>query len=271
MEKIKAGYSTDKTVSEAVKVVKSMIGPMDIKTLIFFASSAYEPAAMSRAMKESFPQATVFGCTTAGELVTGMMLKGSLVAMAISPEVISDIAISVIKGIKQEPVAPKVEEAFASFERHFGATMQELDFSQYVGMILVDGLSVAEERIMDRIGDLTNVTFIGGSAGDDLKFERTHVFADGEAYSDAAILAVVKTAAGFDIIKTQSFYATGKRLIATNVDEAAREAISFDNKPAAEAYAEVLGTTVEDAPNHFMSHPLGLLAGDEIFVRAHGG
>ena len=28
------------------------------------------------------------------------------------------------------------------------------------------------------------------------------------------------------------------------------------------------GTAVEDAPNHFMSHPLGLLAGDEIFVRS---
>ncbi len=268
MEKIKTGVSTNKAISGAVSEVKTTIGPMDIKTLVFFASSAYEPAALSRAMKDAFPDAVVFGCTTAGEIVTGKMLKGSLVAMAFSPGVITDVAISVMKGIKQGPVAPKVDEAFMSFQKHYGCTMQQLDFSQYVGMILVDGLSVAEEKIMDRIGDLTNITFIGGSAGDDLKFERTYVFADGEAYTDAAILALIKTAAGFDIIKTQSFYATGKRLIATEVDEANREVISFDNKPAVVAYAEALGTTVEDAPNHFMSHPLGLLAGDEIFVRS---
>ncbi|MGD0659818.1 MAG: FIST C-terminal domain-containing protein [Syntrophorhabdales bacterium] len=40
------------------------------------------------------------------------------------------------------------------------------------------------------------------------------------------------------------------------------------HKPAAEAYAEAVGTTVKDAPDHFMSHPLGLLAGEEIFVRS---
>ena len=40
------------------------------------------------------------------------------------------------------------------------------------------------------------------------------------------------------------------------------------HKPAAESYAEVVGTTVKDAPDHFMSHPLGLLAGEEIFVRS---
>ena len=69
-------------------------------------------------------------------------------------------------------------------------------------------------------------------------------------------------------MKTQSFKTTGKRLVATEVNEATREVISFDNKPAPLAYAEAVGTTVEDAPNQFMSHPLGLLADEEIFVRS---
>jgi hypothetical protein len=268
MEKLKTGYSTNKDVSVAVSEVKTMIGSMNTKMVVFFASSAFDPGLLSRTMKEAFPSAVAFGCTTAGEIVTGKMLKGSLVAMAFSPEVVSDVAVSVVKGIKEEAIAPKVEEAFASFAKHYGSGMQELDCSQYAGLILVDGLSIAEEKIMDRIGDLTNVTFIGGSAGDDLKFERTYVFANGEAYTDAAVLALLKTTTGFDIIKTQSFYATGKRLTATEVNEATREVISFNNKPAAVAYAEALGTTVEDAPNQFMSHPLGLLAGEEIFVRS---
>jgi hypothetical protein len=146
--------------------------------------------------------------------------------------------------------------------------MADLDFSRYVGLILIDGLSGAEEKVMDRLGDLTNVIFVGGSAGDDLKFACTHVYANGEAYTDAAVLALLKPAVAFDVIKTQSFRKTGKHLTATEVDEEKREVISFNNKPAAEAYAEALGATVEDAPNHFMSHPVGLVSGDEIFVRS---
>ena len=46
-----------------------------------------------------------------------------------------------------------------------------------MGIILIDGLCCKEELIMDKMGDLTNVTFIGGSAGDDLKFENTSAYA----------------------------------------------------------------------------------------------
>jgi len=268
MKRVNTGFSTRKAIPDAIGEVKAMIGPMDIKVLLFFASPAYEPDVLGRAMKEAFPGSVVLGCTTAGEITGGKMLKESLAAMAFSQDVVADVAIGVMRGIKDGPVSGKVDEVFASLEKHYGGKMRDLDFSQYVGMILVDGLSVAEEKIMDRIGDLTDILFVGGSAGDDLKFARTHVFAEGETYTDAAILALLKPAKGFDIVKTQSFRATGKRLIATEVDEAAREVISFNNMPAAKAYAEALGVTVEDAPNHFMSHPLGLLSGDEIFVRS---
>lgn len=266
--KITTAYSTKKTVADAVDEVKRGLAFADPKMVLFFASTAFEPASISKAMAAAFPKASVIGCSTAGELVSGKMLKESVVAMAYGSEVLADVAVGVMKGIKNDARAEGVAKVFADFERHYGGKMHDLDFSTYVGMILVDGMSAAEERLMDRIGDLTNVLFVGGSAGDDLQFARTYVYANGEAYTDAAILVLLKPAKGFDIVKTQSFRTTGKRLVATGVNEATREIITFDNKPAAEAYASAVGTTVEDAPNHFMSHPLGLLAGDEIFVRS---
>lgn len=266
--KIAVTYSTEKSVADAVGEVKRGLVSADPKMVLFFASTAYDPSSISKAMGEAFPKAVVVGCSTAGEIVTGKMLKGSVVAMACSPEVLADVAVGVIKGVKDDTTAEGVSKVFADFERHYGAKMRDLDFSSYVGMILVDGMSAAEERLMDKIGDLTNVLFVGGSAGDDLQFARTYVYANGEAYTDTAVLVLLKPAQGFDIVKTQSFRATGKRLVATGVNEAAREVVTFDNKPAAEAYAEAVGTTVEDAPNHFMSHPVGLLAGEEIFVRS---
>ena len=266
--KTDTAYSTKKAIPEAVLEIKQRVGPANPKMVVFFASSIYDPATISRAMAGAFPTAKVFGCSTAGEIVTGKMLKESVVAMAFSSEAVADVVVGVMTGIREGQTAESVSRVFTAFENHYGEKMSNLDFSRYVGLILIDGLSGAEEKVMDRIGDLTNVLFVGGSAGDDLKFECTHVYANGEAYTDAAVLALLKPAVGFDIIKTQSFRATGKLLVATEVDEAKREVISFDNLPAVEAYAKALGTTVEDAPNHFMSHPVGLLSGDEIFVRS---
>jgi hypothetical protein len=74
-------------------------------------------------------------------------------------------------------------------------------------------LSFLQEMIMDKIGDLTNHLFIGGSAGDDLKFNKTHVFANGKAYSNAAVLALLKPKASFDIIKLKALMYLTKNLL----------------------------------------------------------
>jgi hypothetical protein len=134
--------------------------------------------------------------------------------------------------------------------------------------VLVDGLSGAEEGLIDKIGDLTDITFIGGSAGDDLKFAATHVYANGKSYSNAAVLALLKPAGEFSFVKTQSFTVLPTKLVVTKADEAKREVIEFNDKPAAQAYAEALGVSVEEAAARFMHNPVGLVIDGEPFVRS---
>lgn len=263
--KIQSVYSEKANTAEAVADIYEQLQGFDTRVLIYFASSIYDPLPISQAIAETFAGAQTFGCSTAGEIVSGKMLKNSLVAMAFSAEAIGDFKIEVLEDIKANF---DLDKAIDSFEQHFKTPMAELDFSQYVGIILVDGLSGSEEKIMDRIGDKTNIIFIGGSAGDDLKFAQTHVYANGKAYSDAAVLAIMKPEAGFDIIKTQSFEALDKQLLATKVNTEAREIIEFNKLPAVQAYAEALGIAVEEVEKYFMSNPVGLLAGDEIYVRS---
>ena len=130
--------------------------------VLFFASSRYDPAAISRAMYDAFGGAQIIGCSTAGEIVSGRVLKGSIVAMAFDDRTIRDAAFSlVIDAASPDSLA----DAVRSLEEDIGTPLGELDFRKYVGLILIDGLSGAQERVMDRLGDLTNVTFIGGSAG----------------------------------------------------------------------------------------------------------
>lgn len=262
---IKIASSTKETVDDAVNDIRTQVGETDVNTVVFFASPALAPQAIGAKMQEAFPEATVFGCSTAGEIISGRMLRGAIVAMAFIGDAIEDLKLEVIERLSERI---DVNRAFRSFERHFGCIGNELDPEKHVGIILVDGLSGAEEKLMDRIGDLTNVTFVGGSAGDDLKFETTWVYANGRSYTDAAVVALLRPGVPFTFIKTQSFRDLGKKLVVTEADEDRRQVIRFNGKPAATAYAEALGSSVTEAPERFMHNPVGLLIDGEPFVRS---
>ena len=263
---IKSIYSQAPTAEQVVADLKSQLGSFETKLLITFASSQYDQQALNHSLQAGFDAATtIIGCSTAGEIVSGHMLQNSVVAMAFTANVIDDLNIQIVENLKE---GVSVAQAMKNFETYFGSPVDQLDYQKYVGLVFVDGLTLAEEQLMESIGDKTNVTFIGGSAGDDLKFQQTFVYANGKAYSNAAVLALLKPAVGFDFIKTQSFCSTDKKLVPTKVDQASRTVFEFDHQPAVQAYAQALGVTVEEASNYFMSNPVGLMDGDEPFVRS---
>lgn len=253
------------TVDEMVDDIAGQLAGIDAKIVLFFASTKYDPRSVSKKMQESFPFAKVFGCSTAGEIAAGKMLDGSAVAMAFTDQAIKDVQIEVVEEPQDKNA---IRAAFASFESHYKVPMSEMDPSKYVGIVLVDGLSRVEEALMDGIGDLTNVTFIGGSAGDDFKFSTTHLYANGESFKKGAILALLKPGLNFTCIKTQSFKNLGKTLEVTKAGEEVREVLEFNGKPAAVAYAEAIGTSLEDAPKYFINNPVGLVIEGEPYVRA---
>ncbi len=261
-------YSNKQSVTEAVNDIKNTFSNVDPKLIVYFASSSFEGELLSKEMKNSFSDTDMFGCSTAGEIVSGKMLKNSIVAMSLDKEVISDVKIEVLENISED-AEKSVEDAFNSFENKLGSKMSDLSPKEYVGIILIDGLSVVEEKVMDKIGVRTNIMFIGGSAGDDCKFEKTFVYANGKSYPNSAVLVLLKPSNGFDYIKTQSFCPMKDIILkATKVNEASREILEFNEKPAAEVYSEVLGTTVDKVSDKFMHNPVGLLVGDDIFVRS---
>lgn len=258
-------HSTESNPEKAAFHIHSQMAGSDPRAVIYFASSQYAPDDISQAMHLAFPQADTFGCSTAGEIVSGKMLKNSIVAMGLDASILQDLNLQILQHIQNEN---QVDKAFSGFADHFNMEPFDMDVDEYVGMILVDGLRGAEEKLMDRIGELCNLFFIGGSAGDDLKFNQTWVYANGKAYSDAALLAILKPKAGFSFIKTQSFKPCTAKLIATKVNLSERKVIEFNQKPAAEAYAEALGTTTDQVDQYFMSNPVGLVIDDEPYVRS---
>jgi hypothetical protein len=261
---IKPVYSMETSPEKNAADLAAQLSDLSPRFILFFASSSFEPAALAAAMQKQFPTAKIIGCTTAGELVNEKVLRNSVVAMAFDDEAMEDVAIGVVQNLKTENQVPQV---FAAFEEHTGQKMLALDVKQYVGLILIDGLSGAEEKVMDKIGDLTDILFVGGSAADDMKLQTTYVFADGRAYTNAAVLALLKPKTGFEVVKTQSFCDMKKVLKATRVNEAERIVYEFDGEPAREAYARAVGLPVEQASSKFMDQPFGVMVEGEPYVR----
>lgn len=260
---IKTAYSAKTDLHDVVNDIQAQLGNFETNLLVFFASSSFAPEAIASGMGAAFPQAVTFGCSTAGEIVSGKMLTHSVVAMAFNKQ-----SVKMARAVVLEDLSSDSYDAFNAFEQHFNKPMAEMDPKQYVGIVLTDGLSGKEELIIDRIGDLTNVNFIGGSAGDDLKFAATYVYANGKSYTNAAVLALIEPVGEFTFVKTQSFCPLSQKLVVTKANEATREVLEFNHKPAAVAYAQALGTTVADAPNHFMHNPVGLVFEGDPFVRS---
>ncbi|MCG8697483.1 MAG: FIST C-terminal domain-containing protein [Bacteroidales bacterium] len=264
--KVKTAYSQKKDWEGIISDLKSQIGLFDAKFIQFYASSIVDPKEISQWMYEAFNNVPIIGCTTSGEIVSGKMLDNSVVLMAMGEEIVADCKIEVLTDIKTDTKA--VEKAFASFEKYYSTGMHALDTQSYVGLVLIDGLSVQEEKINERIGDLTNVTFIGGSAGDDLKFEKTFVYANGQYHSNAAVLALLKCNTSFDVLKTQSFKSTKTQVLVTKADEANRTVMELNGKPAVTEYLSLLKVDQEKVDTAFFRNPLGLVFEDDFFVRS---
>jgi hypothetical protein len=262
---IKTAFSSNPFTPACIGDIRTQLADVNPALVLFFASTKHAPAVVSRQMQAAFPKAQVFGCSTAGEIVSGHMLTSSIVAMGFSAEAVPDCKIEVVQDLGQRG---SIEKAFQNFESHFGEPVADMDPGRYVGIVLIDGLAGAEEKFMETLGDMTHVTFIGGSAGDDLKFSGTHVYAKGESHTGAAVLALMKPGLGFSFIKTQSFQVLGKTLRVTEANEANREVLQFNEKPAAEAYAEAVGVPVGDVSQNFMRNPIGLVIEGEPYVRS---
>jgi hypothetical protein len=240
--------------------VTAQLGSGPWRLVVYFASPSYDQAELARALQDLLPGTRTIGCSTSGEIATGQMLQGSLVVLALGDDDLERVEVEVAEDIR-DPAS--VHDAVDGLEARLG-DLRALD--AHVGIVLMDGLSGAEESVMQVLGERSTIPFVGGSAGDDLAFRRTWVHADGASRSGTAVLAVLRPTRGFQVLSTRSFVLQGRRLTATEVDEGSRTVRAFDGRDAVAAYADALGVPARELPTHFARHPLGQMVGEEPHV-----
>ncbi len=258
-------HTSNTNIIEAVSQIRFSLMPINPKLVIYFASSEYDQRWLAAEMRYAFQDAQVIGSSTAGEIISGKMLENSIVAMGISENIVEKISVQVIENLSE---GIDLTNAFQNFQEDLGKPVSTLDMESYAGMVLIDGVTGNEEKLMEKLGAASDLLFVGASAGDNLKFKESFVYANGYAYKDAAVLCILKPDTDFRVIKTQSFNTLDKVLTATKVNEKNREILEFNGKPAAEEYAKVLGIDIKDAPAHFITNPVGLMLDDEPYVRS---
>ena len=116
---------------------------------------------------------------------------------------------------------------------------------------------------------LGKIELVGGSAGDNLKFERTWVFHDGAFHTDSALLVLASTPLPFKTFKTQHFVSDNERLVVTEADSALRIVKEINGLPAAEEYARVIGAGAANLGSlHFANSPVVVVIDGTDYVRA---
>ena len=233
------------------------------KLLLFFASSIYEhPQA---ALKEAFPDSEIIGSSSHSEYCNATFTNGSVSIMAIDSSSVEDVCVRVVENIGTEP---DLRDTLNEMHDYYGGVEEILvNYERYVGIVLFESSAKVEEVFMDHLGTVTDLLFVGGSSSV-AENGQSLVYANNQSYSGAAVLAILKTVNGYDVLKTQSAHILSERkLLVTKSDVRNRILYEFDHRPCGEVYAEVLGVPQDEIQKYFVCNPLGVVADGEIFVR----
>ncbi len=243
----------------------------DLSTLgmiLVYYSSRQSAEEISRRLAERFPGVPMAGCSTAGEFLNRERLEGSLVVMGIcTPRIRWKVGVlTEVSGFTADQVAPLLK----ALSSGHGKTPDALDPDHHFALLLQDGLSMKEEQVAAAMTvALGEVTLIGGSAGDDLQFRKTTQIANGQSYSDAAIVILGESAIPFTIIKHQHYFPMEQIVVVTDADVSKRTVKTLDSRPAAEVYAELVGVPFSELGEYdFGRSPLILSEHGEYYVRS---
>lgn len=266
--RIRKAQSCAPDAREAALEFHAAVVQPDMALVIFFCSSEYDLEVLAEEMKRLFAGVQVVGCTTAGEVGPAGYRDHSLTGASFPASSFNAVS-GCIDRLQQFEIASG--QAFAQeLLQRLESRAPQADTDNSFALLLIDGLSVREEPVTRALQSaLGKLPLFGGSAGDGLKFGKTQVYFDGGFHTDSAVLVLVTTSLPFRIFKTQHFVPTDQRVVVTAADAEQRIVREIDGLPAAEAYARLVETSVQNLdPLRFAASPVVVLIDGTNYVRS---
>lgn len=227
--------------------------------LIVFASARYEHRALLDSLHSSCSPRLVVGCSSAGEFTSANSGAGSCSALALCSDSVKFSA-SVGRGISEDHRA-----AVAELVQGFVGNTDTRENSR-VALVFADPLSGYGEAMMQHLTLLTDgrYQFAGGGAGDDGKFEQTHVFYGREAIPDALVALEMLSDKPIAIGAAHGWHADSAPMRVTEATGLSLR--SLNAVPAADVYSDYADERARPFDRtrplpFFLHHVLGIDAG----------
>jgi len=265
---IRRGSTQHPGTRQAVAELRAQIDQPDLALIIFFCSADYDRAELATELNEAFPGVMAIGCTTAGEITPFGYRTGSLTGVSLSRSIChAEVALFDKLGLFAfSHGLDAVRSLCSAMADVVGDNFAANSFA----MLMVDGMSGTEDSVLSALhAGLVDIPLFGGSAGDNLDFRQTFVFANGRFHADAAVLVMIHTTLPFRVFKTQHFVSSDTKMVITGADPVKRIVTEINAEPAAREFARMIGMEITElSPMIFATHPMVVKVGGADYVRS---
>jgi hypothetical protein len=252
----------------AAEEFHAAVAQPNMELVIFFCSSEYDLNVLAEEINRLFAGVQVVGCTTAGEIGPAGYRTHSLSGASFPAG--SCVAVNgLLDCLSQFDIARGHDFAQTLLQK-LESKVSGASSDNTFAFMLIDGMSIREEPVTHALQyALGKIPLFGGSAGDDMKFTKTHVYSDGRFHSDSTVLILINTSLPFKIFKTQHFVSTDERLVVTEADPARRIVHEINGLSAAAEYARLVGVDVHELNSmSFAVSPVVVMIDGTDYVRS---
>lgn len=261
MERCVVALTSSSVNEEAYSEIKAQLDANSVcpKLIIFF-SELDMLWFFSARLKENYPDATVIGSSTyVNYSCEGYSHSGACV-MAINDGV--EVSAGLLFDIDRHPAMYKVhiQEALSKLSSYENTCC--LEFMTAFGK--------GEELVLDTFEEVlegTGIKVAGGSSGAAADCTDTFVALNGDIFKNTCAFVFIHNLNGkVGIFRENMFKPTSHKLVATYADCEERIVFEYNERPAAVVLAEALGISVSELSEVLYIHPMGRIAGNEIYI-----
>ena len=240
---------------EAVSAALAGRQPVAGDLVLLFASAEYDVPRLYRAAVAAAAPAAVVGCTSSGGFTHDEQVPNGCVAGFLRADE-SSVGISHLAR-NDGDVAGSARRAAEQARERAGDR-----HPHSVLLLLTDGLTPDQREIARGAYEVTTalVSFVGGVAGDDLKWEETFTFGDGRVLSNGILAVWINSVRPMGVSVDHGWRPAGKPMLVTRAEGTI--VYELDGTPALDAYLAEQGDKLAGADPAFfhqvMESPVGL-------------
>ncbi len=204
--------------------------------VVIFASSRFEYGTLLEALKEACHPKLIVGSSSAGEFTGSERGEGTACALALRSSQVHFAA-----GLGRQVGADRARAAGDLVSTFRG--LKSRDYPYRAAVVMTDALAGHADDLVEQLTVATSgkYQFVGGGAGDDAHFSRTHVFYGTEAFTDAVVALEVLSTKPIGIGVGHGWTPASAGLRVTEAD--GMRLISLNGLPAVEAFAAHAATS----------------------------